>query len=154
MRTIGIAALMLLAVSCRETTAPVADATFRQAPPAEITVHIGETVIFSGIEITFNAVIEDSRCPVDVVCPWSGNAAVELAVGPGLGDGPTYHLVLNSDQEPRAGEAWNLSITLLSVHPAPVSTEPIPPDAYEVVLKVERIDMERIDARATRDQQE
>lgn len=140
MRAMWIAPVILLALSCGDATAPIPDANFSQTVPATLTVGIGETVVFSGIEITFSRVLEDSRCPIDVLCPWAGNAAIELGVGPNVGgDGPTIQLVLNSMQGPREGEAWGLRITLLEVRPDAISTEPIPPDAYVVVLKVERV---------------
>ena len=52
-------------------------------------------------------------------------------------DAPTIRLVLNTATEPRDGDAYGQRITLTSVRPNPVSTEPIPHDTYEVRLKVE-----------------
>ena len=143
MKWIWVAAV-LVAVSCRQSTAPATRAGFQRALPATLTIPIGETVVYKGVLISFERVLEDSRCPIDVVCVWSGNAAVELGVGPTVGgEGPTHHLVLNSDHGPREGEAWNLRITLDEVRPAPVSTDPIPPDAYAVVIGVHRIGTEQ-----------
>ena len=34
----------------------------------------------SGLEITFNRVLEDSRCPKGVECVWEGNGRVEISV--------------------------------------------------------------------------
>ena len=140
-RTMGTAAVVLLALSCGQASEPVPDRNLTVSPPVtHVTLHVGETVVVNHVDITFNAVLEDSRCPVDVTCVWEGNARIELGVGPGFGgDGPTIQMILNTSLGLREGEAWGQRITLVDVRPAPVSTEPIPADAYEVDLKVERI---------------
>ncbi len=138
-RSIWTAAVVLLALSCGESDAPTSDENLSRTPtgPKEVTVRVGETVVANNLEITFTRVLEDSRCPVGVTCIWEGNAKVELEVGALNGDGPTIQLVLNTATEPRDGDAYGQRITLTAVHPHPVSTAPIPPDKYEVRLKVE-----------------
>ena len=135
MRTRWILVFILLVVSCRPVTAPISISHVEVAPPETRTLRLGETIPFSGVEIAFTSVLADSRCPTDVLCPWAGNAAIELGVGPGTG--PTYSLVLNTNAEPRQGQASGLRITLLEVRPSPVSTEQIPPNAYEIVLLID-----------------
>jgi hypothetical protein len=102
-----------------------------------LTLRAGETKVFAGIEIAFGGVSGDSRCPVDVVCVWSGNAVAEIGVGPNEGGaGPTVLLPLNTDLTPRDGTAWGLHVTLVALRPAPRSTRTIPPDGYEVDLRI------------------
>jgi len=106
-----------------------------------LTLRIGDVAYVNGIEIRFGGVPQDSRCAVDVLCVAAGNARVEMGVGPLRGTaGPTYLVVVNSLEEPRSGEALGLRLTLLSVSPAPVSTRPIPPEDYEIEVRVEPAD--------------
>ena len=139
MRSIWIPAVVLLALSCGQSDAPTSDGNLSVTPtsPQGVTVRVGETVEVNNLEITFSSVLEDSRCPVDVTCIWEGNAKVELEVGVVNSDAPTIQLVLNTALEPHYGDAYGQRITLKAVRPNPVSNTPIPPDAYEVRLKVE-----------------
>lgn len=41
----------------------------------------GNSVTVDGVQITFRAVGQDSRCPPDVQCIWEGDAEVRLRVG-------------------------------------------------------------------------
>jgi len=141
LRSTWTAAVVLLALSCGESDAPTSDGNLSVTPtgPQGVTLRVGETAEVNNLEITFVGVLEDSRCPVDVTCVWEGNAKVELAVGVVNSDAPTIQLVLNTGIEPRHGDTYGQRITLKAVRPDPVSNTPIPPDAYEVDLKVEPV---------------
>ncbi len=56
--------------------APIAD----QPSPADVPLRVGETASLDGgaLQISFVDVREDSRCPKDVMCVWSGRAVVDL----------------------------------------------------------------------------
>ncbi len=47
-----------------------------------VEVGLGESVELpdQGIGISFDRVVEDSRCPANVVCVWAGEAVIELTV--------------------------------------------------------------------------
>ncbi len=49
-------------------------------PQIAVKIALGETVVVEGISIEFIEVLEDSRCPTDVVCVWAGRARVKLSV--------------------------------------------------------------------------
>ena len=55
-----------------------------RAPPArldeEFTLALGDSIVLSGTPytITFNKVIEDSRCAQGMTCVWEGNARIEI----------------------------------------------------------------------------
>lgn len=107
--------------------------------PVELELRVGEErrVGGSAARVEFRAVLEDSRCPQDVVCVWAGNAAIEI----GLTDDAeaTHAIALNTGIEPRATE-WNeLRVTLLSVTPVPREGETIPAREYVVRLRFEPI---------------
>ena len=89
------------------------------------------------MRIGFGGVGGDSRCPVDVVCIWEGDAAVEIGVAFGMG--PTVPYVLHTALEPRGVELGIYRIRLVELRPAPVSTSRIPPDQYVAGLRLERI---------------
>ena len=53
-------------------------ATETNTLPAEI--GIGQTTTIDKTKITFNAVIEDSRCPTNVQCIWAGRAKILVTI--------------------------------------------------------------------------
>ncbi len=135
---VGCVLSILLVSGCSEATAPDAD---RQdgvlTAPQELTLRMGEEKAVGGsvLRLAFVRVLEDSRCPVDAMCVWAGNAAVELGIRAGMG--PTYPLKLNTNLEPRS-TSWNgLRVTLVEVAPAPRAAEPTKPGAYSVRVRVE-----------------
>lgn len=70
-----IPAAILVAAACVEPSVEVPlDQDFELA--------LGRTVSIAGTpqRVTFEAVPEDSRCPIDAVCVWAGNARVSLRV--------------------------------------------------------------------------
>ena len=102
-----------------------------------VTLQYGQDLLVadSVLRLSFAAVLEDSRCPTDVVCVWEGNAGVELGIS--AGTGPTFPLRLNTSQEPGSA-VWNgVLVTLLEVTPAPTSESTIPTEAYSVTLRLE-----------------
>lgn len=104
--------------------------------PAQVTLAVGESRIVGGALIRFAAVRSDSRCPIDAVCVWAGNAELELAVSPVAGDGPTHRLLLNTGVEPKSGSALGLGLAVVGLAPAPSSSEPT--RNYRVELRVSR----------------
>ena len=107
----------------------------------EITLRVGETTFVENIEIRFSGVLQDSRCPVDVVCVTAGNAQAGLGVGPRRGtQGPTEQVLLNTTEGAESGQSWGLRLTLLELGPAPRSTQPIPPENYVIRLGVEALE--------------
>ncbi len=90
----------------------------------------------SGLEITFNKVIEDSRCPKGVECVWAGNGKVEITVHlPGKEPGIQE---LNTNLDPNEIAAGEYKIQLLELQPFPVKSEEIMPEEYRVKLIVRK----------------
>jgi len=91
-----IAGVGLLAMTCDGKTTPVNGSqptpgpTYTPGPltPApmptvyHVEIPLGGSVELSGqgIGISFDRVVEDSRCPANVVCVWAGKATVALTV--------------------------------------------------------------------------
>jgi hypothetical protein len=130
----------LLAGACStDGVAPSADLHPQLDRP--FTLKIGQSAVLDEppLVITFTDVPHDSRCPVDVVCVWAGDAVVRLAlhVGPGDGRGPDLIADLHADMEPRSAP-WGpyYELRLLALRPEPRVTAP-PPEAYRATLVVE-----------------
>lgn len=80
--------------------------------------------------ISFSAVLEDSRCPVDVDCMWEGNFKMALAIG-------DRRYELNSNLDPRVIEYNGFKISIDGVYPEPNSRRTIQDREYVVVLNIE-----------------
>jgi hypothetical protein len=139
-RTLLPAAFLLALLGACEGTAPTVNASvYGVGTDTVFFLRVGEEVRSPDtvMRIGFAGVRNDSRCPVDVVCIWAGDAAVEIGVAFGMG--PTVPYVLHTALEPRGVELGNCRITLVEVRPAPVSTSSIPQDQYVAGLRLERI---------------
>lgn len=128
MRTAKI--LLLTTVLCLNAALAV--------PPGEpFTLGVGESVPVGGygLVVGFNAILADSRCPMDAFCFWEGDAEAELWAD----DGREAPLVfsLHTTLYPQSILYGDYEIELLWVAPYPVSWSlPIDPETYEVMLVV------------------
>jgi len=70
----GTLALLLLASACSH--APTTPSAPIGTP---FRIGVGQTVRLqsAGVELGFDEVLEDSRCPADVVCVWAGTAKLK-----------------------------------------------------------------------------
>jgi hypothetical protein len=137
-RLLGLALPILIAMGCSESTGPDSGRQDALIPAAqEMTLRVGEekAVANSVVRVAFGQVVEDSRCPIDAMCVWAGNAMVELGIRAGMG--PTWPIRLNTTLEPRS-TVWNgIRISLLELQPAPRAAEPTKADAYQVKVRLE-----------------
>ena len=104
----------------------------------EFSLGIGQTASIEGekLVIKFKAILEDSRCPVNVVCVWAGNGKVEFEV---LDiDGQNKTVILNTEEEQRATTLKGHKLTLISLNPPRIDGVSISPGDYSVTLRVER----------------
>lgn len=140
-RSIPALLALLVLFACSDDTPAGADSRGELASSVEI----GETFRLSpgqrarvgddGLVIGFRGVRQDSRCPVDVDCVWSGDAAVAVSVAVGRA-GPRT-VTLHTDLEPRAVPIGELVLRLVGLDPEPVSTRRIDPAEYVALLVVE-----------------
>ena len=124
---------------CRSSSTGLA-AELRGVPnDTVITLRLGQELRAPDIAmtITFLAVRNDSRCPVDVECVWAGNAEVEIGVAFGMG--PTVPYVLNTGLDPRAVVVGSYQLTVADLRPAPVSYRGISQDQYVATLRLQRV---------------
>jgi hypothetical protein len=89
------------------------------------------------LELGFEGVPFDNRCPKDVQCIVAGSAKVSMAVRV---EGEEEHrLTLElSARGPQVVEVAGYALSLMAVHPYPVSTRKIEPEDYKVELYWER----------------
>ena len=123
---------ILVAAAC--SSGPGGPST-QQTGKDEYTIRYGESIVVQGtiLEIGFQAVLADSRCPSDVVCIWQGEGRVELGLT--MGDGPTIPAELNTNG-PQTTTHGGYTITLVGLDPYPVTTRPHETADYLVHLRV------------------
>jgi hypothetical protein len=132
--TLLIACVLLLAISgCASVTTPVVE------PGASFILALGETAVVRGTDarITFKAVREDSRCPVDVTCVWAGDAKVEIVVSrDGVADETRILSLTQLTNEVRVG---NLRIRFNSIAPVPRQADAAGSRKYRAEFVADRL---------------
>jgi hypothetical protein len=104
----------------------------------EFSLGIGQTASIEGekLVIKFKAVLEDSRCPINVVCVWAGNGKVEFEI---LDiDGQNKTVILNTEEEPKATTLKGHKLKLISLNPPRIDGVSISSGDYSVTLRVEK----------------
>ena len=96
---------------------------------------IGETITVGDLRLTFRSVEGDSRCPIDAICVWAGDAEIALKIEQGS---QAAVAALHTTLEPKKTE-WNgYTISLVSVSPSRNSTTTVNPADYRARLLVTR----------------
>lgn len=101
-------------------------------------IQVGEVVGITGseVEIFFDRVVEDSRCPTGVQCPWEGNAAARFELSLGNAELSPQPVILNTFFGPREARIFGLRLRLRALRPYPdYSSPPIDPAAYVAELE-------------------
>ena len=102
----------------------------------EFEIKIGERVSVEGLKLSFEAVTEDSRCPVDVTCVWAGNAKVILKLS--RLRRRASQLKLNTGLEPRHLPFDGYDVKLVGISPSRKKAERIKRGDYVARLIVTR----------------
>lgn len=138
----GILAVTMAAVSaaaCGRTTDPVDQGSTYQHVEAGDTIRLrhGESASLgtSGARIVFRSVEADSRCPINAVCVWQGDAHIRLD---GIEAARSMSIDLHTTLEPQEAEFAGYRIELLEVAPAPIDPPEARPDDYSVRLAISR----------------
>ena len=94
----------------------------------------GSAILQSGLTVTFERVESDSRCPMDALCVWAGDAIVMVSLSQAAGGQVQREL----HTAPTGSEASYLvySIKLLALAPYPRSDRQIRPEDYAATLIV------------------
>jgi hypothetical protein len=135
---IAIAVMLVTAACATEATQP------EQGPGAPQQAQVGDTIRLSpggtarigtsDVVVAFRRVEEDSRCPIDAVCVWAGDAAVLVEL---TTDRRTWSpATLHSFAEPKEVEYGSYVLRLVEVAPPNVSTKRTRPEEYVIALEV------------------
>jgi hypothetical protein len=95
------------------------------------TAGVGDT----GIQLRFQGVFGDSRCPADAICILGGDAIVRVDVLPERGAAQVVDLHTGDLRPVRHGD---LTIALENLSPYPFSSRTIAPGEYRATLRVTR----------------
>ena len=92
------------------------------------------------VQIRFDKVLEDSRCPLDALCVWAGRVVVEVTVTQASGS-KTGQLALGD----YSGTAYSdkatfggYTVQLKEVLPAPMSSQTVTDKDYSLKLEVKK----------------
>jgi hypothetical protein len=104
----------------------------------EFDLRAGQTANVGGnaLTIAFRRVSGDSRCPMDAVCVWMGDAVVQLDVT--VGRAAWTPTELHTHLEPKRTSFREYSIDLVSLLPYPKSDQTIKAEDYVARLRVTR----------------
>jgi hypothetical protein len=110
----------------------------RQSQPFKTVLAIGKSAAIPNtpVTVTFDEVIEDSRCPTGVTCIWAGDAVVKISIKAANGKPGAYTLHTNSPE--RQAEHDGYRVELMTVTPYPKGDAPIRREDYRITLLVER----------------
>ncbi len=114
--------------------------TFTSAQSPEIlTIRAGHQKSAAGGEITvrFVAVEEDSRCPANANCVWSGNARIKVKVT--NRGGTSKMMLMNTDMGPKGDQYDGWAIYLTSLTPLPRSNAKTTAARYTAMFSVARL---------------
>lgn len=134
MRIVILALAASLGVFCGggSPTAPVTGSGLET-----VTLAPGQsTAVFDGTAtLTFDRVVSDNRCPVDVQCITAGEAVVEVTVETRTGKSVVE---LSSSGTKNEAVAGSVRLRLTDVKPEPDSNVRINPADYRITLEVRR----------------
>ncbi|NML05045.1 hypothetical protein [Sphingomonas sp. G-3-2-10] len=108
---------------------PLAACVTPASPLPEGPARLGQTVYVDGPTVRPIAVIEDSRCPTDVVCVWAGRVVIRAEVG--TGPGKREMTLTLGEPVPVADGA----LILAEVAPVARHTQPVKPADYRFTFK-------------------
>ncbi len=135
-RTIGIAVFVW---QCLLSGASFAQESSHPKLGEEFELAVDQTaqITAENISVTFQELLEDSRCPIDVTCIWAGLAEVSLQVSV---SGQERELSLSTSPPENSAVFENYTFRLIRVRPVPRSNQNIDSSAYFVTVRVDKGD--------------
>ena len=134
----AVVASFALAACASGSGLPTEPVVYSQSEAADsIRIRIGQTVIVEGVKVRFSAVESDSRCPMDAICVWQGDAVAVFVVEQNCDcRTPAFELKLHTSLEPRSGTAYGFKVELRQLAPYPSASSPIKQDAYSAWIRL------------------
>lgn len=87
-----------------------------------------------GSEVIFVGVGADSRCPIDVVCVWQGNAEVVVRIRDGAEPGRSVRM--GTALDPRFVDVGRVRLHLDLLEPSPLAATPVDPTRYRATFRL------------------
>jgi hypothetical protein len=126
MRDLHVLLLMVLGIGCSSTTGPQLGDEFQ--------LRVGQDAALEdvGLWVAFLGVSEDSRCPLQAMCVWAGDAAVlvETAPLPDALEADSKTDTLHTNLDPKLLPLGPVELVLVRLDPYPETPSSIPLDAY------------------------
>ena len=123
--SIGFAVVLAAGCAGGMTQVP-ANQEYQLAPGVEVSLAGADRVV------VFVAMVNDSRCPSDVVCVWAGNAEVRLRL---RGGGMDSTFSLNTTTPPKEATIGGVRLELVGLDPSPQASVPKVPADYRATLR-------------------
>lgn len=92
------------------------------------TAALGQVAHINGLKVRPITVIEDSRCPIDVVCVWAGRIVVRSEVR-----GGSWHRILDLELG-KPQQIADGALTLVAVQPSKLAGARADPRAYRMTF--------------------
>lgn len=121
LRVVSVVFVMLIAAACARATDT---APAQPGPSATIddtlTIPLGKQASTrdGAVRLTFVRLVSESRCPINVVCVWQGDAAVRLH---GIATAGAVEVTVHTALDPKTFSVNGYTVTLLDVLPYPGS---------------------------------
>ncbi len=131
-----LALLLATNIGCKDEVLLSTHSSINVSPDsqAETTLKVGNSVLLNNeLQITFVGVGLDSRCPVDVICVWEGDAEVKLKLKKGSLE---KYVMLHTSLSPRSFVFDGYEINLSEVLPLTKSDQQIKQEQYSIKLKI------------------
>lgn len=94
-----------------------------EVPQIAIKIPLGETVVLGDVSITFEKVVEDSRCPEGVQCVWAGNAKIQVKVSHNEHTSEEVMALFENGKQPTLFEDEKRMFKALQLNPYPKSSD-------------------------------
>jgi len=137
-----VASATLLCLACHSPATPPLAGTHTQNVQLADSLQLafGKQVVVPGssLAVTFNSLVQDSRCAPDVVCVWAGELVVDVIVEQQAAASPMglADTLRFSSLNARSQVAFGYRFDLIAERPTHRSDEAIPPDAYWIAVRV------------------
>lgn len=134
-----VGAIMLAACASTPVDPAAPPASGEAALASEITLRVGQTmrIAATDLQLSFDRVVEDSRCPTGTECVWEGDAIVRVGLSTATKPNVTHDLHTH-DAGKRLVDFEGFRIRLIRLVPAPqANARPAAAD-YVATVTVER----------------
>ena len=137
MRAFVLIAASLVLAACSSNPTTTEPVVYSQSEVADsIQIRVGRTIIVDGTRITFEAVESDSRCPMDAICVWQGDAVARFLVEQSAAPSSGLTLKLHTTLDPKNGTAHGFRVELLTLQPYPRAATGTKPEDYIASVKI------------------